>query len=77
MTMRKNRAQQAGAVIVKEAGGLFLGGVQSFARGNDHIGDIMMSRRYCVIRAVAPSKVRLRRGSSVLTGELTTARGGL
>jgi hypothetical protein len=44
-------------VIVTEAGGYFTGGKASFDRGTDDLGKIMMSRRYCCIRAVPATDV--------------------
>jgi hypothetical protein len=44
-------------VIVTEAGGFFTGGKKSFERGTDDLGKIMMSRRYCCVRAVPPTEV--------------------
>jgi hypothetical protein len=51
-------ASQAGMIILTEAGGYFTGGKASFERGTDDLGKIMMSRRYCCIRAVPPTDVR-------------------
>ncbi|KAJ9102224.1 hypothetical protein QFC20_005053 [Naganishia adeliensis] len=45
----------AGIVIVQEAGGYFTGSAEDFEKGDTHIGDIMMNRRYCCIRAIAPT----------------------
>ena len=57
--IRSNSVTQAGIVIVQEAGGFFTGSAEDFERGNTPIGDIMMNRRYCCIRAIAPSNVRV------------------
>ncbi|KAJ9105283.1 hypothetical protein QFC21_001651 [Naganishia friedmannii] len=45
----------AGIVIVQEAGGFFTGSAEDFEKGNTPMGDIMMNRRYCCIRAIAPT----------------------
>ena len=55
--IRPNSVPQAGIVIVQEAGGFFTGSAKDFERGDTPIGDIMMNRRYCCIRAIAPSGV--------------------
>ncbi|GHJ84267.1 hypothetical protein NliqN6_0669 [Naganishia liquefaciens] len=47
----------AGIVIVQEAGGyVTTGHPDKFLKGDISIGDIMMGRRYCFVRAVAASK---------------------
>lgn len=42
---------------MQEAGGYFTGSAEDFEKGDTHIGDIMMNRRYCCIRAIAPTAV--------------------
>ncbi|KAJ9121137.1 hypothetical protein QFC24_004810 [Naganishia onofrii] len=45
----------AGIVIVQESGGFFTGSAEDFEKGDTPMGDIMMNRRYCCIRAIAPT----------------------
>ena len=55
---------QAGAVIVPEAGGLFSGGKDAFKQGIQ-IGDAIMSRRYVFMRAVQGTEVNRMRTQSL------------
>lgn len=49
---------QAGMVIIQETGGFICGSKQNFLEGKkETLGEIMLGRRYCFIRAVAPSEV--------------------
>ena len=45
-------------VIIQETGGFICGSKQNFLEGKkETLGEIMLGRRYCFIRAVAPSEV--------------------
>ncbi|KAG7527553.1 hypothetical protein FFLO_06821 [Filobasidium floriforme] len=47
----------AGMVIIQETGGFICGSKQNFLEGKkETVGEIMLGRRYCFIRAVAPSE---------------------
>lgn len=62
-------------VIITEAGGMFVGGKDSFEKGTDTLGDIMMSRRYACIRNVpateseSPEQIQKRILSEVYESE--------
>lgn len=58
-TLTESRlTQQAGAVIVSEAGGFFSGGKDGFET-NILPGEAVMSRRYVFVRPVRPTEVSL------------------
>lgn len=57
-TYRDAGGNSAGIVIIQEAGGyVTTGHPETFSRGDVSIGDVMMGRRYCFVRAIAPSEV--------------------
>lgn len=46
----------AGMVILQESGGAFFGGIDSFKRGTDTVGELLMGRRCAAVRALAVPK---------------------
>ncbi|KAJ9121188.1 hypothetical protein QFC24_004862 [Naganishia onofrii] len=47
----------AGIVIIQESGGYATtGNPRVYAKGNVDIGDVMMGRRYCFVRAIAATE---------------------
>ncbi len=79
------RISQAGAIIIREAGGYFGGGKTAFARGENGESEsddkkLLMSRRYCSVRPVAASATETARAiqerviGELYHGELCNSR---
>lgn len=52
---------------MQESGGFFTGSAEDFEKGDTPMGDIMMNRRYCCIRAIAPTTVSLYRPLALIS----------